>query len=203
MFPLGTVLIPFARLPLHVFEQRYREMTQHCLAGDREFGVVLIERGSEVGGGDTRCIVGTIAHIVQAAELPDGRWALDTVGTRRVQVLRWLDEGQSYPVAEVEELDESAPNDVGITTKLQDSAEQILRKVLALETEAGVPSPAVTFELHPDPGIAVYQMMALGRFGPFDAQQLLEVSSSDERLMLMTTLLEERAQLLELGLAGH
>ena len=68
MFPLGTVLFPYAVLPLHVFEPRYRVMTRRCLDGDREFGVVLIERGSEVGGGDVRFGVGTIARIVQVAE---------------------------------------------------------------------------------------------------------------------------------------
>ncbi|MET1002223.1 MAG: LON peptidase substrate-binding domain-containing protein, partial [Acidimicrobiia bacterium] len=51
MFPLGSVLFPHALLPLHVFEPRYRVMMRHCLEGDKEFGVVLIERGSEVGGG--------------------------------------------------------------------------------------------------------------------------------------------------------
>src|SRR5438270_10838595 len=73
MFPLGTVLLPFAHLPLHIFEPRYRALVKDCLAGDGEFGVVLIERGHEVGGGDVRFGVGTVAHIVQTAELPDGR----------------------------------------------------------------------------------------------------------------------------------
>ncbi|HEX5095168.1 MAG TPA: LON peptidase substrate-binding domain-containing protein, partial [Acidimicrobiia bacterium] len=54
MFPLGTVLFPHALLPLQVFEPRYRVMMRNLLDGEREFGVVLIERGSEVGGGDVR-----------------------------------------------------------------------------------------------------------------------------------------------------
>ena len=54
MFPLGTVLFPHAPLPLHIFEPRYRALVQECIDGDGEFGVVLIERGFEVGGGDTR-----------------------------------------------------------------------------------------------------------------------------------------------------
>ena len=58
MFPLGTVLLPGAPLPLQVFEPRYRGLTHDCLAGVPEFGVVLIERGSEVGGGDVRTNVG-------------------------------------------------------------------------------------------------------------------------------------------------
>ena len=67
MFPLGTVLFPSVFLPLHVFEPRYQELTRDCLAGDNEFGVVLIERGSEVGGGDARFDVGTVARIIEAA----------------------------------------------------------------------------------------------------------------------------------------
>ena len=62
MFPLGNVLFPHAQLPLHVFEPRYRALAETCLAGDGEFGVVLIERGSEVGGGDTRFSIGTVAR---------------------------------------------------------------------------------------------------------------------------------------------
>ena len=85
MFPLGTVLFPYATLPLHVFEPRYRLMTRHVLDGDHEFGVVLIERGSEVGGGDVRFDVGTVARVVQIAEVPDGRYALVTVGVRRIE----------------------------------------------------------------------------------------------------------------------
>src|SRR5436189_1506182 len=83
MFPLGTVLVPSAGLPLHVFEPRYRALVHDCLAGDGEFGVVLIARGSEVGGQDVRTDVGTVARIVQAQELPDGRWAIAAVGVRR------------------------------------------------------------------------------------------------------------------------
>ena len=71
MFPLGTVLFPHGVLPLRVFEPRYRAMVTHCLERDARFGVVLIERGSEVGGGDTRFHVGTVAQIVQAAFTPD------------------------------------------------------------------------------------------------------------------------------------
>ena len=66
MFPLGSVLVPTALLPLHVFEQRYRAMVADVLGGDNEFGVVLIDRGHEVGGGDVRSDIGTIARVVEA-----------------------------------------------------------------------------------------------------------------------------------------
>ncbi|HEV7759443.1 MAG TPA: LON peptidase substrate-binding domain-containing protein, partial [Acidimicrobiales bacterium] len=99
MFPLGTVLVPGMLLPLHVFEPRYRQMLDDCLAGDRTFGVVLIERGSEVGGGDVRTGVGTLARILQAEQAADGRWALMAVGARRIRIDRWLPD-DPYPRAE-------------------------------------------------------------------------------------------------------
>ena len=98
MFPLGTVLLPGAPLPLQVFEPRYRELTRDCLAGVPEFGVVLIERGSEVGGGDVRTNVGTVARIVASQGFPDGRAYLVTVGTRRIRVTEWLEDAP-YPRA--------------------------------------------------------------------------------------------------------
>ena len=64
MFPLGSVLVPGMVLRLHVFEPRYRDLVAVCLDGDRTFGSVLIDRGSEVGGDDVRGLVGTAAVIV-------------------------------------------------------------------------------------------------------------------------------------------
>ena len=62
---------------------------------------MLIERGQEVGGGDVRFGMGTVARIVQTAELPDGRWLLDAVGTERIHVTEWLPD-DPYPLAMVE-----------------------------------------------------------------------------------------------------
>ncbi|MET0884534.1 MAG: LON peptidase substrate-binding domain-containing protein, partial [Acidimicrobiales bacterium] len=100
MFPLGTVLFPTMLLPLHVFEPRYRALVDDCVAGDGEFGVTLIERGSEVGGGDVRTDVGTVARIVQVERFEDGRFAVAAVGTRRIRIERWLAD-DPYPRAEV------------------------------------------------------------------------------------------------------
>ena len=103
MFPLGSVLVPGLLLPLHVFEPRYRALVHDVLAADGRFGVTLIERGSEVGGGDERTAVGTAAQIVQAEESPDGRWGILAVGEERIRVLRWLDD-DPYPRAVAEPL---------------------------------------------------------------------------------------------------
>ncbi len=65
MFPLGSVLFPSMPLVLRVFEERYLAMLAHVLAEEpSEFGVVLIERGQEVGGGEHLFDIGTIALLV-------------------------------------------------------------------------------------------------------------------------------------------
>src|SRR3546814_2588594 len=109
MFPLGSVLFPSLVLPLHVFEPRYRALVRDVLDGDGEFGVCLIERGAEVGGGDVRTDIGTVARVHEARELPDGRWALVAVGERRIVVERWLPD-DPYPRADVRDLPDPTPS---------------------------------------------------------------------------------------------
>jgi hypothetical protein len=203
MFPLGTVLFPYGVLPLHVFEPRYRLMTEHCLAGDGSFGVVLIERGSEVGGGDTRFDVGTVARIVRAGQLPDGRYVLATVGVQRLRVLQWLPDAP-YPLAEVELLEDP---DVGAgATDLDarcDALARLLRRVLALRAELGEPVPAAEIELTGDDVTrAGYEAAALAPLSPLDAQTLLALDDPAARLAQVEELLDDAARLLEFRLSG-
>jgi Lon protease-like protein len=199
MFPLGSVLFPHAILPLHVFEPRYRLMTERCLADDATFGVVLIERGSEVGGGDTRFEVGTLARIVQAGRFDDGRYALVAVGEQRVRVATWLPD-DPYPRAEVEALDDAtgdvAPADLDEVTRR-------LQRVLALHVELGAPVPAAPVELTvDDPARASFEAAALAPIGPLDAQALLELDDAGARVARLVELLAEAQQVLEFRLAS-
>jgi Lon protease-like protein len=198
MFPLGTVLFPYGVLPLHVFEDRYRTLVEVCLAGDHEFGVVLIERGSEVGGGDTRFDVGTVARIVEAGRFPDGRYALLTHGTARLRVREWLPD-DPYPRADVERLEEPAagPDD----GPRRDEVEQRLRRLLALASELGASVPPGEVRLDDDPVRAGFEAAALAPIGPLDSQRLLEIDDPSARLVELHGLLGETASLLELRLA--
>jgi uncharacterized protein len=199
MFPLGTVLVPGAVLPLHVFEPRYRALTRDCLDGDGEFGVVLIERGSEVGGDDVRTGVGTLARIVEATELPDGRWFLATVGVHRIRVLSWLADSP-YPRAEVHPL-EDAPPGIGHGEQL-DGTVAALRRALALASELGETSVPATVELDRDPVVAAWQAVAAAPIGPHDRQRLLVEDDPVSRLRLLRDLLVDAAQALEARLGG-
>src|SRR3712207_3462851 len=132
MFPLGAVLFPYMPLRLRVFEQRYLIMLNAMLRQDTaEFGVVLIERGQEVGGGEQRFGYGTVAGIVSIGA-QEGFLGLVAEGRRRIRVLEWLPE-EPHPRAAVEDLpeldwDERLAEDLAAT-------EQAVRRALALASE--------------------------------------------------------------------
>ena len=197
MFPLGSVLFPHMVLPLHVFEPRYRALVQKVLDGDRQFGVVLISRGHEVGGGDVRTDVGTIAQVIRAEPLDEERWFVIAVGTRRIRVEGWLPD-DPYPRAEVTELDE-APAESGVDELLAGIGPR-LRRVLALQAELGQDNAPVTFEFDDDPAVAAWQAAILSPLTPFDAQQVLVAGDPVARLELVRDLLGDAEELLQLQL---
>ncbi|HET9541633.1 MAG TPA: LON peptidase substrate-binding domain-containing protein [Acidimicrobiales bacterium] len=190
MFPLGTVLFPTMLLPLHVFEPRYRALVDDCVAGDGEFGVTLIERGSEVGGGDVRTDVGTVARIVQVERFEDGRFAVAAVGTRRIRIERWLAD-DPYPRAEVVDWE-----DVGRTETALDDADALFRRALALAAELGEAPAPLDVELADDPAMATFQIGALAPLGPLDRQALLATERPDDRVTLLVAQLTDVVELL-------
>jgi Lon protease-like protein len=204
MFPLGTVLVPGMVLPLHVFEPRYRRMVddsrqQH----DGTFGVVLIERGSEVGGGDVRTDVGTLARIVRAEELPDGRWILAALGVHRIRVERWLPD-DPYPRAEIDEWPDQLLEPGAAEDAVGDRAEAVilLRRAAALRREMGEPAPPLDLELADDPLVAGYQATAVAPLGPADRQALLAAPTVPARWRLLRELLVDQIDLLQARLAA-
>jgi Lon protease-like protein len=199
MFPLGTVLFPHGVLPLRVFEPRYRVMVTYCLERDARFGVVLIERGSEVGGGDTRFHVGTVAQIVQAARTPDGRFSLATVGTERIDVEEWLPD-DPYPRAVVRTRVEREPARDG--SAIVDVVAGLLHRVHALRAELGVPAHTGEVVLSPDLVRASYEAAILSPLGPLDAQALLELDDAVDRLDALAESLRHEVQLLQFRLSG-
>lgn len=197
MFPLGMVMLPTMVVPIHVFEPRYRQMTKDCLEGDREFGVVLIERGSEVGGGDTRTDAGTVARIINAQELPDGRWGLVAEGLRRIRVSRWL-EDDPYPQAEVQDWPDTELGRDGEAEVAADlpPVAAAWRRVLALQSELGAPGPPATLDVSDDPSIAVWQLASLSPMGPLDRQRLLAADSAAHRLSLLAEFLVDAEEVI-------
>jgi Lon protease-like protein len=108
LFPLHTVLCPGIVLPLHIFEDRYRALTRHCLDTGAPFGVVLIRGGREVGSGGSLALagVGALVEIREAGRYPDGRYDLLVVGTKRFAITDVATDRQPYLVAEATVIDD-------------------------------------------------------------------------------------------------
>ncbi len=200
MFPLQSVLLPGAVLPLHVFEDRYRALVERCLAESEDFGVVLIDRGSEVGGGERRTEVGTRARIVQAEQAPDGRWGVLAVGIGRIRVDQWLPD-TPYPLAAVEDWPDPDPGP-GIDEALASSMVR-LRRLLGLLAELGdpvPPDPVVVDDA--SPSLSSYRLVGWSPLGDLDRQRLLATPDVPDRLIRLDALLDEEEQVCRVRLAG-
>ena len=101
LFPLNTVLFPGMILPLHIFEERYKLMIEHCLDEDRPFGVLLIREGKEVGGTAVPHTVGTTTLIASVTRADGGRMNIITIGLERFR-LRALHRERPYLVGNAE-----------------------------------------------------------------------------------------------------
>ena len=197
MFPLGTALLPGAVLPLHVFEPRYRQMVHDILSDSvdlPEFGVVMIERGREVGGGDTRTRVGTVARVVDMRALSDGRYALVAVGSARLQVNAWLPD-DPYPLADIDLWpdDDLGSIDLDGAAHAVEALHQRVRDLNEAVRALGEMTPPPDTEIADDPHLALYHLGSLAPLGPADRQRMLAAPTLDARLEVFSTALDDAA----------
>src|SRR5207253_2685196 len=134
IFPLPIVLFPGAPQPLHIFEPRYRQLLQDCLAGDRRFGIAYVapdpapDADPVPNPGD----VGCVALIQSNQPLPDGRSNVLTVGERRFVLRDWISSTRPYRVAEIEEFDDDPSDATEVTTLAADVRDGFGRLARAL-----------------------------------------------------------------------
>jgi Lon protease-like protein len=198
MFPLGSVLFPHMPLALRLFEPRYLQMLGQLLEEpEPAFGVVLIERGHEVGGGDHRFAVGTMAQILQVEAL-EGYVALVAQGTRRVVVREWLPD-DPYPRADVEEMPDLQWDD-GLGAH-RDQAEYEVRRALSVASEYGDGWPA-DVALSEDPVAACWQLAAITPVGALDHVALLRADSLESLLGMTAEAARQAQESLRLGWPG-
>ena len=189
--PPSAVLSRYARMPLHVFELLYRPADAGLPGGrDARFGIVLIARGSEVGGGDERSALGTRGVVTEAAEFPDGRWVLEVEGEA---LIRWRSGSPTIP----------------IRWRWSESRTRAgsgrRRPAGGRRRTAGAPgagpaggaggcaaSPArAALDGGGDADRAAWQLCAVAPLSAYDAQRLLGSDGAPERLRLLSALMEE------------
>jgi uncharacterized protein len=174
MFPLGSVLFPYTPLVLRVFEPRYLTMMGHLLdREDPEFGVVLIERGLEAGGGDERASVGTMARILQI-EAGAADVYVVALGGERISVNRWH-EDDPHPVADVSTLGPLMWDDA--LAPLHREAEQVVRRLATLASALDEARWDPGTALSDDPVESAWQLAAIAPLGEYDRFRLLNSTS--------------------------
>ena len=200
MFPLSSVLFPNGVLPLHIFEPRYLHMIEVVRSSGSGFGVVLIERGSEVGGGEVAFEVGTIARILRIDRVDGDRLAVLAVGVSRIRIVEWL-EPEPYPKALVTPETGSPANESHWPTIEAVTSEW--RRIVALASELGADVGSGEIRLPEEPEDALWTMCAVSPLGQLDRQRILEAPDADERgSLLLSGLRSKTAELMARLAAG-
>ena len=195
MFPLGSVLFPSMPAALRIFEERYIVMLSKVLGEEpSEFGIVLIERGSEVGGGEQRFPIGTVAQITQV-EASEGFIGLVAQGSRRIEIVEWLDD-DPHPQAEVRVLPELEWQDS--LQPLREQAEQLVRRTIAQASEFVEQQWPADIVLDDDPVAAVWQLAGIAPVGPLDQVTLLRSATIEELLRGIIEATQGAAEMLTL-----
>jgi Lon protease-like protein len=197
LFPLGTVLYPGLLLPLHIFEERYRQLVRDLLDGPepRRFGVIAIRRGRETGVGGISSLheIGCTATVRQIQEHDDGRFDLVTVGTQRFQ-LAGLDHSKPYLQGEVDLLAEDTGDEPAAGLAAQ-AVQGAFRGYLDALAGRGVTQAAVP-DLPEEPAALSYLVAASMIMDLRDKQALLAEPDALHRLIAERALLSRETMML-------
>jgi Lon protease-like protein len=197
LFPLGTVLYPGLVLPLHIFEDRYRQLVAELVEQPepREFGVIAIRHGRETGvdGVSDLYEVGCTAALRQVERFEDGRYALVTVGSRRFRLLG-LTGSAPYLQGDVDMLAEEA-GDMAAAALAVPKVQQAFQIYLtALAERRGAPFEVP--ELPAEPVLLSYLVAATIVVDLADKQRLLAAPDGASRLAVGRELLTRETRML-------
>jgi Lon protease-like protein len=197
LFPLGTVLFPGMLLPLHIFEDRYRQLVRDLLAQPepRRFGVIAIREGRETGIEGVRSLheVGCTAALRRAEEQDDGRFNLVTVGTQRFRLLE-LDQTLPYLRGQVELLPDDVVDPAAAVPAVR-AVQAAFRGYLDALTESGGAMVRVS-DLPDEPGLLSFVVAAAMVIDLPERQALLAESDTLRRLRVQRALLSRETAML-------
>ncbi|OFJ51773.1 ATP-dependent protease [Mycolicibacterium grossiae] len=204
MFPLESVRLPGEDLPLRIFEPRYQALVRECLSGDRQFGVVLISAGREVGGADARLDVGVMARIVEAQDQGGGLYRIDCAMTDRIRVVEWLPD-DPFPRATTEPWPDEPGRAVGGAeiADVEDQVMALFERVAEAQGATLPPKRDLLGEPEPgqDAGERLYALASRIPIGQADRYALLAAPSAEKRLDALRDAVETVAALVEFQLA--
>lgn len=201
LIPLNVVLFPGGYLPLHIFEQRYRELVKYCIRNETSFGIVMIKEGDEVGDTATPCKVGTAVNLVDVDRFPDGRMNIMTSGHSRFEILE-VDEELPYLVARVRMLDTSVDEPDTKVEKLASETRKVYKEYEALSNSLmftwQLPS-----EIPQHPEELAFQIGTRLRISLDVKQKLLEMTTFDKLLSREIEILKDLNKQIAFKLAAR
>ena len=205
MFPLERAMLPGEELPLRIFEPRYSAMVADCLAmDDPAFGVVLIAAGREVGGGDARSDVGTMAHITEVSEFGDGRYRLNCVMAERIRVLEWQPDNP-YPRAAIQEWPDEPGEPVGADAirDIEDAMIALFERIArARGAEVSGRDIVAGADAAPDAAMWLYALTTRLPMGEADRYSVLAAPTVAARVTALREAVETVSALVEFQLSG-
>lgn len=203
MFPLESALLPGEDLPLRIFEPRYGALVRQCLDTGDPFGVVLISRGREVGGGDSRCDVGTLSRITECVDHGAGRYSIHCRTGERIRVSQWLPD-DPYPRASVTRWPDE-PGDPVSAAQLLEVEDRVMALFERIAGARGValPDRAALLGVHAggDPGQRLYALASRIPIGAADRYTVLSAPSAAERLAALREAVAAVAEVVEFQLS--
>jgi Lon protease-like protein len=172
LFPLNLVLFPHVRVPLHIFEPRYKELMNECLERGLEFGINLVEEGHMHP-------IGCAARVVEVTQsYPDGRMDVIVEGTRRFRLLQLKNDDRPFATGEIEGL---VDEEINVDQLLVDGCLEKYNLIVTLVYGATAPLLSridlgfcPSFDMAPKAGLATEQK-----------QRLIELTSENARLELL------------------
>lgn len=202
MFPLESAFLPNQDLPLRIFEPRYVALVRHCVGTGEPFGVVLISRGREVGGGDSRCDVGVLCLIDECVDEGADRYSLRCRTTERIRVREWLPD-DPYPRASVQPWPDEAGDPV-TAAQLVDLEDRIMALFDRIAQARGVTLPEREVLLGPDQadaGQRLYMLATRIPIGAADRYAVLAAPSASDRLAALGEAVDAIAEMVEFQLS--
>ena len=199
LFPLNVVLFPGMVLPLHIFEPRYRLMIRRCIEQGSLFGVVLVQPDSPQGEEHPHQ-VGTLARIMTAERLDDGRFNLLTEGEKRFRILEERRD-QPFLTALVEAFGDTQGEPEALEGLQRKAADLFRRYIRVMLAVAG--REQLRLDLPGDAEGLSYLIGYCLDLSDAEKQELLELTSTTGRLELEITLLKREEHILRRMLSSH
>ncbi len=206
MFPLETPMLPNQDLPLRIFEPRYGALVRHCVDSGEPFGVVLISRGREVGGGDSRSDVGVLTRITECVDQGSGRYSLRCRTGERIRVCEWLSD-DPYPRAAVQIWpDEPGKPVTGAELRAVEDRVMALFERIAEARGAQLAGRDVVLGYDPGddqvrPDEALFILASRLPIGSADRYSVLSAPSAADRLLALREAVDALAEMVEFQLS--